>query len=212
MKHVEVVHAAAFSLLLMATTILGYAQHDDKRSGPDRPAAQAQTSGTHRGQQKRVQDSPRQSTGHPQRVETRQASATEQVQAEQHPQGQRLVQTDEQRIAWQQHGASSFDTQHQTWTQRGGYQGFRVPDASFTKSFGRDHSFHVFGLPYMEVEGRPRFQYGGYWFSMMEPYPEYWGADWYRNDDMYVDYDGGGYYLYDRRFSNRPGVAVSISF
>ena len=141
----------------------------------------------------------------------RQSSATKQVQL-QRLQSQRPEQTDQQRIAWQHHGASSFDSQHQTWTQRGGYQGFRVPDASFTKSFGRGHSFHVFGLPYMEVEGRPRFQYNGYWFSMMEPYPEYWGSDWYRNDDMYVDFDGGGYYLYDRRFSNRPGVAVSISF
>lgn len=211
MKHVEVVHAAALSLLLVATTTLGYAQHDDKQGGPDRPDVQAQASGTHRNQQKRTQDSPQQSRGQSRRVETPPAAATEHVQAE-HPQGQRSAQTDEQRIAWQQHGASSFATQHQTWAQRGGYQGFRVPDASFSKSFGSDHSFHVFGLPYMEVEGQPRFQYGGYWFSMMEPYPEYWGSDWYRNDDMYVDYDGGGYYLYDRRFSNRPGVAVSISF
>jgi hypothetical protein len=64
----------------------------------------------------------------------------------------------------------------------------------------------------MEVGGRARFQYGGYWLSMMEPYPEYWGADWYRDDDMYVDYNGGGYYLYNRRFPGRPGVSLSISF
>lgn len=211
MKHVELVHAATLSLLLIAIPTLGYGQHDDKQGGPDRPADQAQASGTHRGQQKRAQDNPRQSGGQPQPVQTQPASAAKQTPAE-HPQGQRTAQTDEQRIAWQQHGASSFDSQHQTWSQRGGYQGLHVPEASFSKNFGRDHSFHVFGLPYMEVEGRPRFQYGGYWFSLMEPYPEYWGADWYRNDDMYVDYDGGGYYLYDRRFSNRPGVAVSISF
>jgi hypothetical protein len=78
--------------------------------------------------------------------------------------------------------------------------------------FGAGHSFHVLGLPFMEVGGRPRFQYGGYWFSLMEPYPEYWGPDWYQNDDMYVDFNDGGYYLYDRRFSGRPGVAISISF
>ena len=211
MKRVGVVHTAAISLFLMATATFAYTQIEGTRVAPERPDGQAQASGTHRSQQKRAKDSPRQTRGQSQRVETGPASSAEQVET-QRPHSQRAAQTDEQRIAWQQHGASNFDSQHQTWNQRGGYQGFRVPEASFSKSFGRDHSFHVFGLPYMEVEGLPRFQFGGYWFSMMEPFPEYWGADWYRNDDMYVDYDGGGYYLYDRRFSNRPGVAVSISF
>jgi hypothetical protein len=195
MKHVGVVHTAAISLLMMATATFGYAQNEGTHVTPVRPDGQAQASGTHQGQQKRAKDSPRQSRGQPQRVEIQTPSATEQVET-QRPHGQRTAQTDEQRIAWQQHGAGSFDSQHQTWTQRGGYQGFRVPDPIFSASFGRDHSF----------------QYGGYWFTMMEPYPEYWGSDWYRNDDMYVDYDGGGYYLYDSRFSNRPGVVVSISF
>ena len=211
MKHVGMVCTAALSFLLMTTATPGDTQNQDKQGSPDRPNRQAPLSGTDRGQQKRAQLIPQHAGDQPQPAETRQVSAKVQVQP-QRPQGQRPVQTDQQRIAWQQHGASSFDSQHQTWTQRGGYQGFRVPDDRFSKSLGRGHSFRVFGLPYMDVEGRPRFQYGGYWFSLMEPYPEYWGSDWYRNDDMYIDYDGGGYYLYDRRFSNRPGVAVSISF
>ena len=73
------------------------------------------------------------------------------------------------------------------------------------------HSFRVYDLPFLEVGGYPRFQYEGYWFSVIDPYPEYWGADWFRSDDMYVDYYEDGYYLYDRRFPGRPGIAVSIS-
>ena len=119
---------------------------------------------------------------------------------------------DQQRNSWQRHRGNNFDSQHRTWAQLGGYRGYRVPEGRFRTRFGMGHSFHIFGLPFLEVGGRPRFQYGGYWFSVMEPYPEYWGNDWYQNDDMYVDYDDGGYYLHDRRFPGRPGVAISISF
>jgi len=64
----------------------------------------------------------------------------------------------------------------------------------------------------MEVGGFPRFQYGGYWFSVVDPYPEFWGNDWYESDDVYVAYADNGYYLFDSRYPGRPGIAVSISF
>jgi hypothetical protein len=62
----------------------------------------------------------------------------------------------------------------------------------------------------MESE-HPRFQYNGYWFSLYDPYPEYWGNNWYQTDDVYVTYYDDGYYLYNRRFPGRPGIAISIS-
>ena len=43
--------------------------------------------------------------------------------------------------------------------------------------------------------GYPRFQYGGYWFSLVDLWPEYWSNNWYDNDDVYIDYAGDGYYL-----------------
>jgi hypothetical protein len=124
---------------------------------------------------------------------------------------QQRAQQGEQHEAWQQHRASNFESQHRTWQQRGGYNGYRVPDVYFSAHYGREHSFRVFGLPFLQVGGFPRFQYGGYWFSVMDPYPEYWGADWYQNDDVYLGYADNGYYLYDRRYPGRPGVAISIS-
>ena len=72
--------------------------------------------------------------------------------------------------------------------------------------------FRVYGLPFMMYGGYPRYQYRGYWISLLDPYPEYWGDNWYQNDDLYVDYYNDGYYLYNRSYPGRPGIAISISF
>jgi len=56
--------------------------------------------------------------------------------------------------------------------------------------------------------GFPRFQYGGYWFMMVDPWPEDWSEDWYASDDVYIDYSDG-YYLYNRRYPNEA-IAVTL--
>jgi hypothetical protein len=61
------------------------------------------------------------------------------------------------------------------------------------------------------VGGYPRFQYGGLWFSVIDPWPEYWPGDWYDNDDVYIEYYGGGYYLYNRSRYPQDRIAVSVS-
>ena len=113
----------------------------------------------------------------------------------------------EQRV-WQQHSASNWQSDHRTWQQRGGYQGYRIPDNRFQVSFGRNHWFRIGGLPFMVEGGYPRFQYNGYWFIIYDPWPASWGNDWYDNDDVYVDYVDNGYYLFNRRY---PGVQIAIS-
>jgi hypothetical protein len=60
--------------------------------------------------------------------------------------------------------------------------------------------------PYIYM-GYPRFEYGGFSFIMVDPWPEYWTENWYDSDDLYIDYDDG-YYLYDNRY---PDVAIAIS-
>lgn len=62
----------------------------------------------------------------------------------------------------------------------------------------------------MVVGGYPRFQYGGYWLSVVDPWPAEWGNDWYDNDEVYVVYVDNGYYLYNRSYPER-GIAVSVS-
>ena len=49
-----------------------------------------------------------------------------------------------------------------------------------------------------------RFQYGGYSFGFIDPWPVGWGY----SDDVYVVYVDGGYYMYD---PVHPGVRIAIS-
>jgi hypothetical protein len=60
----------------------------------------------------------------------------------------------------------------------------------------------------MVIGGFPRFQYNGYWLSVVDPWPQKWGNDWYDNDQVYVDNADGGYYIYDRSY---PGVGIAVS-
>jgi hypothetical protein len=62
----------------------------------------------------------------------------------------------------------------------------------------------------MVVGGYPRFQYEGYWFSTVDPWPEDWANNWYDTDDVYVTYVNNGYYLFNSRYPN-VGIAVNIS-
>jgi hypothetical protein len=112
--------------------------------------------------------------------------------------------------AWQQHRSRHWESDHRNWRQRGGYHGYRIPEDYFRGYFGPDHGFRLHGLPFLVVGGYPRFQYQGYWFSAVDPWPEYWGEQWYDNDDVYVTYVDNGYYLYNRRYPT-VGIAISIS-
>jgi hypothetical protein len=78
----------------------------------------------------------------------------------------------------------------------------RIPDDRFRSNFGREHNFRM-GNPVL-VGGYSRFQYGGFWFGFVEPWP----SDWYYTDDVYIDYVDGGYYMYDPYY---PGERFSIS-
>jgi hypothetical protein len=78
----------------------------------------------------------------------------------------------------------------------------RIPDERFHASFGREHAFRMVN-PVM-VGGYSRFQYGGFWFGFVQPWP----VGWYYTDDVYIDYVDGGYYMYDPYY---PGARFAIS-
>jgi glucan-binding YG repeat protein len=78
----------------------------------------------------------------------------------------------------------------------------RIPDDRFRANFGRGHEFRI-GSPTL-VGGYSRFQYGGFWFGFVQPWPD----GWYYTDDVYVDFIDGGYYLCNPYY---PSQQVSIS-
>jgi hypothetical protein len=67
----------------------------------------------------------------------------------------------------------------------------RIPDDRFRAQFGRSHTFRA-QRPVV-VEGQPRFEYGGYTFVLVDPWPQ----DWAYTDDCYIDDVDGDYFLYD---------------
>ena len=80
--------------------------------------------------------------------------------------------------------------------------GGRIPDDRFREHFGREHVF-VISRPVI-VEGAPRFQYGGYWFVIANPWP----VGWAYTDQVYVDYIDGEYFILS---PVHPGVRVLIN-
>lgn len=117
----------------------------------------------------------------------------------------------EHRTIWQQHRAGNWQAEHRTWQDRGGYKGYRIPEARYRGHFGPQFGFRMFSFPLMVVGGFPRFQYEGYWFRVLDPWPEYWSVGWYDEDDMYIEYFDGGYYLYNRRHPmDRIAISVQI--
>ncbi len=119
-----------------------------------------------------------------------------------------VPQAGQARAGFLQSRASAWDREHRSWSQRGGYQGFRVPDDRFRLYFGNNHFFTINLLPMVFVGGYPRFQYDGYWVTFVDSWPQTWAQTWFETDAVYIDYTNDGYYLYNR---NHPGVAIAVN-
>ncbi|MFZ0707634.1 MAG: hypothetical protein WAM71_18685 [Candidatus Korobacteraceae bacterium] len=132
--------------------------------------------------------------------------------AQQHNSQQPAHHTEEQQhaqqAAWQDHRSQNWQSDHRTWQQRGGYTGYRIPDNRYNGYFGPNHGFVIYSQPYMVVGGFPRFQYDGFWFSLVDPWPNSWSNNWYETDSVYVVYQNSGYYMYNQRY---PGIGIAIS-
>ncbi len=79
--------------------------------------------------------------------------------------------------------------------------GGRIPDDRFKANFGREHTFHVSQGDY----SNHRFQYGGYSFGFVDPWP----SNWLYTQDVFVIEIDGVYYLCNAMY---PGVNITLSF
>jgi hypothetical protein len=82
-----------------------------------------------------------------------------------------------------------------------GNGGGRIPEDRFRAQFGRSHHFPM-QRPEV-VEGRPRFEYSGYTFVLVDPWP----PEWAYSDDCYIDDVDGEYFLFDMR---HPGAQLAL--
>jgi outer membrane biosynthesis protein TonB len=132
-----------------------------------------------------------------QQVETKPAKPAKTEQAKPQQQAQTNQQGHVQRSAAQQQRQNS-----QPAVRVSERTSVRIPDARFQANFGQGHAFRM-GNPRM-VGGYSRFQYGGFWFGFVQPWP----VDWYYTDDVYIDYIDGEYFLFDPYY---PGERMEIS-
>ena len=201
---------ASVSVLILSfgAYSLGYAQDSldkskdkgkqDKHASPARQPPQQADQRGQQGQRPQKPGDSRRSLGQPKQLEL----SPEQMHDQQR----------KQESAWQERRANHWQYEHRNWQQRGGYKGDRIPDDYFRDHFGDTHAFRIYNLPFIYEAGNPRFQYAGYWFTLLDPYPEDWGGRWYETDDVYVAYQGDGYYLFNRKNPSPVGIALSVSF
>ncbi len=110
----------------------------------------------------------------------------------------------EERTEREKHGDQARPVDHGRGEQQmqGRGKGGRIPEEKFRASFGKQHTFRI-SRPTV-VEGQPQFQYAGYSFVIVDPWP----AEWQYTDDVYVDYIDDQYYLFDLM---HPGVSIVIN-
>jgi hypothetical protein len=81
-----------------------------------------------------------------------------------------------------------------------GNGGGRIPDDRYKANFGQEHRFRVNQGDY----NNHRFQYGGYWFGFVDPWP----SNWLYTQEVFVVEIDGMYYLCNPMY---PGVNLAIS-
>jgi len=179
MKLNRLLGTSALSLVLGATGLV-YAQeqHEDAKPQEVRPEAA-----------KPAQDemkAPRQDEAKPQKQEEDKdkAGRTEDNRAKQ--EDSKAARQEEQAGKPAEHAAG---------------RGSRIPDDKFRANFGRQHTFAI-NHPTV-VGGQPRFQYGGYSFTIVDAWP----AGWAYTDQCYIDYIDGEYFLFDLL---HPGVQIAL--
>jgi hypothetical protein len=188
--------STAALLLLLGTSVSAYARQSQDQQKQDKPAQQ---------QAKPAQQQHQRQAKPAQQQQQRDAKPAQQQRTQrQHTRQTARSQQPQSRTANRQNnsGRNQSRTQRtQTTRGNGGHSDHgRITNEHYTASFGSEHRFHVNRGDY----DHRRFDYGGYSFGFIDPWPMGWGYE----DDVYVVYVDGGYYMYD---VVHPGLRLSIN-
>jgi len=214
MKHVELLSTGVL-LILLGSVAPAFAQerHEQEAQAPrqveqSKPEKQAKPAKQQKaqqpqakGEQKQQKAQQQQAKGEQkqQKVQQKQARAQQKQEKAQQPKSMSQQEGSSQRPQrTPQDEAKPRGEPALRLSARG--QG-RIPDDRFRSNFGSGHRFRI-GSPRM-VDGFSRFQYGGFWFGFVQPWPD----GWYYTDDVYIDFIDGEYYMFDPYY---PGVRIAI--
>lgn len=174
--------AFRLSLVVMLSMLAGcsalvYAQQDEK-SPEDKP------------RQEEPKPEPKQDEAKPPRQDDAKAAKPEKQEEK-----QKQEQQQEQKDA---HGQAKPEQQagHARPAGKGGH----IPDDKFRAHFGRSHTFTA---KTVIVSTQQQFQYSGYTFEFVDPWPQAWAY----TDECYIDYIDGEYFLFDLL---HPGVRIAV--
>jgi hypothetical protein len=176
MKRLGIVSTAALSLVLgIAAPLYAQEQHDEQKDQQEQKDKSAKP------EEKRAQP------------EEKNAEKDKNIKQE-----DKKAQPEEKNAKQEEKNSQQHEQQAKSAepAQRG-----RIPADRFRANFGREHTFRVTQVDYQNH----RFQYGGYAFGFVDPWP----ANWLYTQNLYVIEIGGVYYLCNATY---PGVNLTLSF
>ncbi|HTS57548.1 MAG TPA: hypothetical protein VMH03_08375 [Terriglobales bacterium] len=164
-------------------------QHEQQADRKDKPA--------HQDEKKAQQAKPAQHEGETARPQGRNAKQEQRSD----PQQNKDAKQEEKKAPQHQQQPERQAKSGQQAQHAAGNHGGRIPDDRYRANFGREHRFHVTQSDYSRNH---RFQYGGYWFGFVDPWP----SNWLYTQDVYVVDINGVYYLCNPMY---PGVNITLS-
>lgn len=199
--------STAALLLLLGTSASAYALQEKGQEQQKQETKPAQEQAKPAQQQHQQQAKPAQQQHQQQAKPAQQRQQQAKPAQQQHTQQAARTQQSQTRSTNRTQQTNNSRSQTRTTQQTrdaGGNNGRsdhgRITNEHYTASFGSEHRFHVNQGDY----DHRRFDYGGYSFGFIDPWPMGWGY----GDDVYVVYVDGGYYMYD---VVHPGVRLSIN-
>jgi len=196
MKLVGLFSTAVLSLALgaPAPTYAQQEQHDQQGENKDKPAQEkekkAQPEKPAKQEEKKAQED----------KNTKQEEKSTKQEEKTSPQQEKATRQEDRNAQQpQQHSEQAKPEQQAERTGRNGAG--RIPDDRFRANFGQEHRFRVSENDYRRDR---RFQYGGYWFGFVDPWP----SNWLYSEDVFVVEIDGVYYLCN---ANYPGVNITLS-
>jgi hypothetical protein len=200
MKIVAIVSTSVLSFAL-GTAVPAYAQqdqHDQQEEPKDKPARQEDA--------KPQAEKPREKAAPDKNVKQEGKTAQDKNAKEEEKAAHDKNAKQEEKKAGQpdnnakhEENAARQPSQQVKPAKQGG--GGRIPDDRYKAHFGREHTFRVTQADYSRDR---RFQYGGYWFGFVDPWP----SNWLYTQDVFVVYIDGVYYLCNPAY---PGVNITLS-
>jgi hypothetical protein len=195
MNLVGMISTAVLSLTLLATAPVFAQEQHEQEEQKSKPEAQ---------EEKKAQpEKSAKPEGKPAAQQEKNAKPEKSAKQEQKPEAQqeKNAKPEEKNAKQEEKNTKPAEKNAPQQERAGNHGGGRIPADKFKANFGQQHTFRVSQAEY----GNRSFQYGGYSFGFVDPWP----SNWLYTQNVYVIEINGVYYLCNASF---PGVNLVLSF